>query len=67
MAKSDLAHRLTDQELAALEKRIAAEYKKAAEEMRKLAETKKPPEKYRWITIANYIDRYIDQRRKHEN
>lgn len=31
--KPDLAHRLTDQELAALEKRIAAEYKKAADEL----------------------------------
>lgn len=33
MSKRDLAHRLTDQELAALEKRIAAEYKKAADEL----------------------------------
>lgn len=33
MAKPDLAHRLTDKELAALEKRIAAEYKKAADEL----------------------------------
>lgn len=33
MAKPDLAHRLTDQELAALEKRISAEYKKAADEL----------------------------------
>lgn len=33
MEKPDLAHQLTDQELAALEKRIAAEYKKAAEEL----------------------------------
>lgn len=33
MAKPDFAHRLTDQELAALEKRIAAEYKKAADEL----------------------------------
>lgn len=33
MSKPDLAHRLTDQELAALEKRIAAEYKKAADEL----------------------------------
>ena len=32
--KPDPAHRLTDQELAALEKRIAAEYKKAAEELK---------------------------------
>lgn len=31
--KPDLAHQLTDQELAALEKRIAAEYKKAADEL----------------------------------
>lgn len=31
--KPDLAHRKTDQELAALERRIAAEYKKAAEEL----------------------------------
>lgn len=31
--KPDYAHRLTDKELSALEKRIAAEYKKAAEEM----------------------------------
>lgn len=31
--KPDLAHRLTDRELAALEKRIAAEYKKAADEL----------------------------------
>lgn len=31
--KADMAHRHTDQELAALEKRIAAEYKKAAEEL----------------------------------
>lgn len=31
--KPDIAHRLTDQELAALEKRIADEYKKAAEEL----------------------------------
>lgn len=30
---SDLAHRRTDRELAALEKRIAAEYRKAAEEL----------------------------------
>lgn len=33
MEKNDLAHELTDQELAALEKRIAAEYKKAADEL----------------------------------
>lgn len=33
MRKTDPAHRRTDQELAALEKRIAAEYKKAAEEL----------------------------------
>lgn len=33
--KPDEAHILTDQELAALEKRIAAEYKKAAEELQK--------------------------------
>lgn len=33
MAKPDLGHQLTDQELAALEKRIAAEYKKAADEL----------------------------------
>lgn len=33
MEKPDLAHRLTDKELAALEKRIAAEYQKAAEEL----------------------------------
>ncbi len=33
MAKPDLAHHLTDKELAALEQRIAAEYKKAAEEL----------------------------------
>ena len=32
--KPDTAHRLTDRELAALEKRIAAEYKKAAEELK---------------------------------
>lgn len=31
--KPDIAHRLTDQELVALEKRIAAEYKKAADEL----------------------------------
>lgn len=31
--KPDYAHRLTDKELAALEKRIAAEYKKAAREL----------------------------------
>ena len=31
--KHDLGHQLTDQELAALEKRIAAEYKKAADEL----------------------------------
>lgn len=31
--KPDLAHRLTDQKLAALEKRIAAEYRKAADEL----------------------------------
>lgn len=31
--KPDLAHRLTGKELSALEKRIAAEYKKAAEEL----------------------------------
>lgn len=31
--KNDLAHRLTDQEISALEKRIAAEYKKAADEL----------------------------------
>lgn len=31
--KPDFAHSLTDQELAALEKRIAAEYKKAADEL----------------------------------
>lgn len=31
--KKDLGHRITDQELAALEKRIAAEYKKAADEL----------------------------------
>lgn len=31
--KHDLAHELTDQELAVLEKRIAAEYKKAADEL----------------------------------
>jgi len=31
--KPDLAHRLTDKELAALERRIAAEYRKAAKEM----------------------------------
>ena len=33
MSKPDLAHRLTDQELAALEKSIAAEYKKTADEL----------------------------------
>ena len=33
MQKPDYAHRLTDKQLAALEKRIAAEYKKAADEM----------------------------------
>lgn len=33
MEKPDLAHRLTDQELAALEQRIAAEYKNASEEL----------------------------------
>lgn len=33
MANPDLAHRLTDQDLAALERRIAAEYKKAADEL----------------------------------
>ncbi len=33
--KPDLAHRLTDKELAALEKRIAAVYKEAAEELQK--------------------------------
>lgn len=33
MPKPDKAHRLTDQELAALEKRIAAVYREAAEEM----------------------------------
>lgn len=33
MSKPDLAHRLTDQELDALEKRIAAEYQKAADEL----------------------------------
>lgn len=33
MPKTDYAHRMTDRELAALEKRIAAEYKKAADEM----------------------------------
>lgn len=33
MRKPDLGHRLTDQELAFLEKRIAAEYKKAADEL----------------------------------
>ena len=33
MSKPDLAHHLTDKELAALEQRIAAEYKKAAEEL----------------------------------
>lgn len=33
MSKPDLAHRLTDKELAALEKRIAAEYKKAADDL----------------------------------
>lgn len=31
--KPDLAHRLTDQELAALESRISSEYKKAADEL----------------------------------
>lgn len=31
--KPDLAHRLTDKELSALEQRIAAEYKKAADEL----------------------------------
>lgn len=33
MATPDKAHRLTDEELARLERRIAAEYKKAADEM----------------------------------
>lgn len=33
MSKPDLAHRRTDQELSALEKRITAEYKKAADEL----------------------------------
>lgn len=33
MARPDYAHRLTDKELAALEKRIAAEYRKAAKEL----------------------------------
>lgn len=33
--KQDYAHKLTDQELAALEKRISSEYKKAAEELSK--------------------------------
>lgn len=33
MKKPDLAHQLTDQELAALENRITAEYKKAADEL----------------------------------
>lgn len=35
MEKPDLAHQITDQELADLEKRIAAEYKKAADELTK--------------------------------
>lgn len=60
--KPDEAHIWTDEQLAALEKRIATEYKKAAKEMHKVAETKKPPERDRWIAIANFIDRYIDQR-----
>lgn len=60
--KPDLAHHRTDQGLAALERRITAEYKKATKEMRRVAETKKPPERDRWIAIANYIDRYIDKR-----
>lgn len=33
MSKPDLAHHLTDKELAALEQRIAAEYQKAADEL----------------------------------
>ncbi len=33
MRKPDLAHRRTDKELAALEKRVSAEYKKAADEL----------------------------------
>lgn len=33
MRKPDLGHRLTDQQLAALEKRIASEYQKAADEL----------------------------------
>lgn len=35
MASPDYAHRLTDEELAALEKRITAEYRKAAKELQK--------------------------------
>lgn len=62
MKKMDEAHIWTDKQLKELESRIAAEYKKTAKEMRKVAETKKPPERNRWITIANFIDRYIDQR-----
>lgn len=65
--KPDEAHVWTDAELEKLGRRTAAEYKKAAKEMRKIAETKKPPERDSWIRIANFIDRYIDQRRRNEN
>lgn len=65
--KPDEAHIWTDAELEKLERRIAAEYKKAADEMRKVAETKKPLERDRWISIANYIDGYIDRRLRNEN
>ena len=60
--KPDEAHVWTDEQLKELESRIASEYKNTAKEIRKVAETKKPSERGHWIAIANFIDRYIDQR-----
>lgn len=39
MAKPDYAHRWTDEQLAELEKRVAAEYKKAADELTETVNT----------------------------
>lgn len=47
MINSDIAHQLTEKELADLERRIASEYKKAADELQK--------------TIDDYFDKFKDR------
>lgn len=54
--KSDLAHRLTDQELAALEKRITAEFEKSARELKEKIDS----------YFADLVDRDREMRRRVE-